>query len=196
MFPKMLPKILVFAGSVRTGSYNARLAARAVKELVQAGADVTWISLVDYPLPLYDGDRESSAGLPENARKLKRLIMAHHGVLIVSPEYNASIPPILKNALDWISRVRDRHEAPLAAYQNRIFALGAASDRASGGMYALLALRQALEIGCGALVLPEQIVVPRASDAFDDMDNLRDGQTAEQFQTVVNRLIATAQELA
>ena len=196
MFPKMLPKILVFAGSVRTGSYNARLAARAVKELVQAGADVTWISLVDYPLPLYDGDRESSAGLPENARKLKQLIMAHHGVLILSPEYNASIPPILKNALDWISRVRDRHEAPLAVYQNRVFALGAASDRASGGMYALLALRQALEIGCGALVLPEQIVVPRASDAFDDMDNLRDGQTAEQFQTVVNRLIATAQELA
>lgn len=192
----MLPKILVFAGSIRTGSYNGRLAARAVKELVQAGAEVSWISLLDYPLPLYDGDLETNSGPPENALKLKRLMMAHQGVFIVSPEYNASIPPLLKNALDWISRVRERNEPPLAAYQNRVFALGAASPRGSGGIYALLALRQTLAIGCGALVIPEQIAIARASEAFDDMDNLKDEKLAILLQQVVQRLIEMAQEMA
>jgi NAD(P)H-dependent FMN reductase len=192
----MLPKILVFAGSIRTGSYNGRLAARAVKELVQAGAEVSWISLLDYPLPLYDGDLETNSGPPENALKLKRLMMAHQGVFIVSPEYNASIPPLLKNALDWISRVRERNEPPLAAYQNRVFALGAASPRGSGGIYALLALRQTLAIGCGALVIPEQIAVARANEAFDEMDNLKDEKLAILFQQVVQRLIEMAQEMA
>ena len=192
----MLPKILVFAGSIRTGSYNGRLAARAVKELVQAGAEVSWISLLDYPLPLYDGDLETNSGPPENALKLKRLMMAHQGVFIVSPEYNASIPPLLKNALDWISRVRERNEPSLAAYQNRVFALGAASNRGSGGIYALLALRQTLAIGCGALVIPEQIAVARANEAFDEMDNLKDEKLAILLQQVVQRLIEMAQEMA
>jgi NAD(P)H-dependent FMN reductase len=192
----MLPKILVFAGSIRTGSYNGRLAARAVKELVLAGAEVSWISLLDYPLPLYDGDLETNSGPPENALKLKRLMMAHQGIFIVSPEYNASIPPLLKNALDWISRVRERNEPPLAAYQNRVFALGAASSRGSGGIYALLALRQTLVIGCGALVIPEQIAIARANEAFDEMDNLKDEKLAILLQQVVQRLIEMAQEMA
>jgi chromate reductase, NAD(P)H dehydrogenase (quinone) len=196
MFPAMFPKILVFAGSTRTGSYNARLAARAAKEFALAGADVTWISLHDYPLPLYDGDQEANSGIPDNARKLKQMIMAHQGVFIVSPEYNASIPPLLKNALDWISRVRERNEPPLAAYHDRIFALGSASERASGGIYVLLALRQVLETGCGALVLPEQIAVSHANEAFDENDNLIDVRHAEQFQLVVTRLVDTAQEFA
>ena len=192
----MLPKILVFAGSIRTGSFNGLLAARAVKELMLVGADVTWISLIDYPMPLYDGDLEANSGQPENALKLKRLMVAHQGVFIVSPEYNASIPPLLKNSLDWISRVRERNEPPLAAYQNRVFALGAASNRSSGGMYALLALRQMLELGCGALVIPEQIAVAHASEAFDEMDNLKDERLVVLLQQVVQRLVNMAQELA
>src|SRR5262245_1939034 len=136
------PKILVFAGSIRTGSFNQRLAARAVKELVEAGAEVSWISLVDYPMPLQDGN--SGTEPPENATKLKRLMMAHQGILIVTPEHNASIPPLLSNALDWVSRVRDRHESPLAPFHNRVFAIGSATDRPSSGLYALLALRQML----------------------------------------------------
>ena len=192
----MLPKILVFAGSIRTGSFNGLLAARAVKELMLVGADVTWISLIDYPMPLYDGDLEANSGPPENALKLKRLMVAHQGVFIVSPEYNASIPPLLKNSLDWISRVRERNEPPLAAYQNRVFALGAASNRSSGGMYALLALRQMLELGCGALVIPEQIAVAHASEAFDEMDNLKDERLVVLLQQVVQRLVNMAQELA
>jgi chromate reductase len=192
----MFPKILVFAGSTRTASHNASLAARAVKEFALAGAHVTRISLLDFPLPIYDGDDESKSGPPENAHKLMRMMMAHHGVFIVSPEYNASIPPVLKNTLDWVSRVRERGEPPLAAFRNRVFALGAVSERATGGMYVLLALRQALEIGCGALVLPEQISVPHANGAFDDNDEFVDPRIAQQFRLVLARLVDAAQEYA
>ena len=124
----MAPKILVFAGSIRTGSFNARLAALAAKELALAGADVTRISLDDYPMPLYDGDLEAASGVPANALKLKQMMAAHRGVFIASPEYNASVTPLLKNTIDWISRVRERGEPPLAVFKNRVFALGGASD--------------------------------------------------------------------
>ncbi len=189
-----IPKILVFAGSIRTGSHNARLAALAAKELALAGAEVTHIGLVDYPLPLYDADREAQEGPPENAVKLKRMMSAHQGVFIASPEYNASVTPLLKNTIDWISRVREGREAPLSAYRNRAFALGAASNGAYGGMRSLLALRQALELGCGALVIPEQIAVMRASEAFDEMNSLKDERNARMLKIAAQRLIEMARQ--
>jgi NAD(P)H-dependent FMN reductase len=188
-----IPKILVFAGSIRTGSFNVRLAALAAKELALAGAEVTHISLADFPMPLYDGDMESRSGPPENAVKLKQMMMQHQGVFIASPEYNASITPLLKNTLDWISRVRAGREVALAAYKNRVFALGGASNGNYGAMRSLLALRQVLEIGCGALVIPEQIAVAKASEAFDDMDNLKDETVAARLKAVLQRLIEIAQ---
>jgi chromate reductase, NAD(P)H dehydrogenase (quinone) len=191
-----LPKVLVLSGSVRTGSHNSRLAALASKELLLAGADVTRISLVDYPMPIYDGDHEARSGPPENAVKLKRMIMTQQGVFIASPEYNASVTPLLKNAIDWVSRVRERSEEPLAAYKNRVFAIGGASDGALGAMRSLMALRQVLELGCGALVIPDQIAVMRASDAFDEMDNLKDERAARMLKRVAQRLTDMAREMA
>lgn len=191
-----LPKVLVFAGSIRTGSHNARLAALATKELMLAGADVTRISLVDYPMPLYDGDLEMRSGPPENAVKLKQLMAQHQGVFIASPEYNASVTPLLKNTIDWISRVRERGEAPLAVYKSRVFAIGGASDGAYGAMRSLMALRQVLELGCGALVIPEQVAVTRASEAFDEMDNLKDERAANLLKRVAERLTDMAREMA
>jgi chromate reductase len=190
------PKILVFAGSIRTASFNARLAALAVKELALLNADVTRISLVDYPLPLYDGDAEAAAGPPQNAVKLKRLFGIHHGVFIASPEYNASITPLLKNTLDWISRVREGPEPPLAAYRQRVFALGAASNGTYGGYRSLIALRHVLELGCGALVLPDQIAVRDAATAFDDRDNLRDEANANRLRSVLGQLVDAAHQYA
>jgi chromate reductase len=183
------PKILVVPGSLRSGSHNVRLAALATKELALAEADVTRISLADYPLPIYDADLAQDKGPPPNAVKLKRLLSAHRGMFIASPEYNASITPLLKNALDWISAVREAGEAPLAAYQNRVFALGAASPGRSGGMQSLIALRQVLAVGCRALVIPEQITIPNADGAFDEMDQLTDARAANQLKTVVRRLV-------
>ena len=194
--PMPVPKILVFAGSTRTGSFNAKLAALAAKELALTGADVTCISLVDYPLPIYNADDETESGPPAHARNLKRMMMEHHGVFIASPEYNASVTPLLKNTIDWISRVRERGEPPLAVFKNRAFALGGASDSPYGALRSLMALRQVLELGCGALVLPEQITVFRASEAFDEMDNLKEERAAASLKRVVQRLADAAREMA
>jgi NAD(P)H-dependent FMN reductase len=191
-----MPKILVFAGSIRSGSFNARLAALAAKELALIGAEVTRISLEDYPLPIYDGDDEAKSGAPAHARSLKAMMAAHQGVFIASPEYNASITPLLKNTIDWISRVRERGEPPLAVFKDRAFAIGGASDSAYGAMRSLMALRQVLELGCGALVIPEQITVFRASEAFDEMDNLKEERAAASLKRVAQRLADTARGMA
>jgi chromate reductase, NAD(P)H dehydrogenase (quinone) len=191
-----IPKVLVLAGSIRTGSFNARLAALAAKEIARAEAEVTRISLLDFPMPLYDGDDEARAGPPENAIKLKRMFCAHQGVFIASPEYNASLTPLLKNAIDWISRVRENKEPPLSAYRNRVFALGAASNGTYGGMRSIMALRQTLELGCGALVIPEQISVREASHAFDENDELRDERSAGLLRALARRLVDMARQMA
>jgi chromate reductase, NAD(P)H dehydrogenase (quinone) len=189
-----MPKILVIPGSLRTGSHNARLAALATKELALAEAEVTRISLADYPLPLFDADLLAESGLPAAAVQLKRMVMAHQGVFITSPEYSASVTPLLKNTIDWISRGggRDRGEPNYTAFKGRVFAIGAASSGSGGGMRSLIALRQILELGCGALVIPEQIAVPRAEQAFDDMDNLKDDVLAAALKTVARRLVELA----
>jgi len=189
------PKILVVSGSLRTGSYNSRLAAIATKELALSDADVTLISLADYPLPFYDADLGAKSGPPANAVKLKHVLAAHPGVFIASPEYNASITPLLKNTIDWISVVRERDEAPLAVYQNRAFALGAASPGRSGGMQSLITLRQVLAIGCRAFVVPEQVTIPNAAEAFGDMDELKDIRAATQLKLVVRKLVDYARIL-
>jgi chromate reductase, NAD(P)H dehydrogenase (quinone) len=190
------PQVLVLAGSIRTGSFNARLAAIAAKEIARAEAEVTRISLLDFPMPLYDGDVEARAGPPANAIKLKRMFCAHQGVFIASPEYNASLTPLLKNTIDWISRVRENKEPPLSAYRNRVFALGAASNGSYGGMRSLMALRQSLELGCGALVIPEQISVREASHAFDENDELKDERSAGLLRALARRLVELARQMA
>jgi NAD(P)H-dependent FMN reductase len=182
------PKILVIPGSLRTGSYNVKLAALATKELALADADVTRISLVDYPLPIYDADLARTE-LPQNAIRLKQLVGNHGGIFIASPEYNASITPLLKNAIDWISVVRERDEPQLYTFQNRAFALGAASPGRSGGMQSLITLRQVLAIGCRALVVPEQVTIPNAGEAFDASDELKDPRAAAQLKLVVRKLV-------
>ena len=182
------PRILVFPGSLRTGSYNVKLAALATKEFALADADVTRISLADYPLPIYDADVAKSE-LPQNAIRLKQLVGNHGGIFIASPEYNASIPPLLKNAIDWISVVRERDEPQLYTFQNRAFALGAASPGRSGGMQSLITLRQVLAIGCRAFVVPEQVTIPNAAEAFDMGDELKDARAAAQLKLVVRKLI-------
>ena len=191
-----VPKILVIPGSLRAKSYNVRLAALASKELTLADADVTRISLVDYPLPIYDADTAEKSGPPHNAFKLKQLMSAHQGVFIASPEYNASLTPLIKNTIDWISAVRERGDPRLAAYQNRVFALGGASPGRSGATHSLLALRQVLAVGCRALVLAEQVTVPNAEHAFDEMDELTDARAADQLKVVVRKLVDTARLMA
>jgi chromate reductase len=189
------PKILVIPGSLRSGSHNGRLAALAAKELALAEAEVTRISLVDYPLPLFDAEMTAEVGPPQNAVQLQRMLQAHQGVFITSPEYSASVTPLMKNTIDWLSRARARGEPTYAAFRDRVFAIGAASSGSGGGLRSLMALRQILELGCGALVIPEQICIGNAAQAFDDMDNLRDESHAAALKTLARRLVELARVL-
>ena len=104
------PKILAFAGSARRDSLNKKLIRVAAKSAERAGADVTLIDLRDFPMPLYDGDLEDAEGIPENGLKFRALLKSHPSIWISTPEYNSSIPPLLKNSLDWASRPVDGEE--------------------------------------------------------------------------------------
>src|SRR6202795_179138 len=165
-------KILVIPGSLRTGSLNAKLAATAAYELAQLGAEVTRISLADFPLPIYDGDLQTKSGVPKHAINLKRMMSAHHGVLIVTPEYNSSVPALVKNTIDWVTRVQDAAETRGQVFRERAFAIAAASGGRLGGTRALAALRLILS-ACHASVLPNQLALSFADQAYDDMDRLK-----------------------
>jgi NAD(P)H-dependent FMN reductase len=188
-------KILVIPGSVRTGSFNVSLAAIAAKEFAVAGIEVTRLSLIDYPMPIYDADLEARSGVPKTAVDLKHMIGSHHGVLFVTPEYNASVPPLLKNAIDWVSRSRERNEPPLQVFHDRAFAIASASEGKFGGMRALMALRQVLTLGCGATVIPRQFALSSADQAFDENGQLKDTRDAEGLRSLVRQLIDVAQQM-
>ena len=187
-------KILVIPGSLRTRSLNAKLAATIALELVQAGAEVTRISLSDFPLPIYDGDLQAKSGIPKNALNLKRMMGSHHGVLMVTPEYNSSVPALMKNTIDWISRVQDPHEARGQVFRERAFAIAAASGGRLGGTRALAALRLILS-ACHATVVPNQLALSFAEDAYDDKDRLKHASDIEALNAMVRQLIEFSQRM-
>ena len=187
-------KILVMPGSLRTGSLNARLAAVAAHEIAQAGAEVTRISLSDFPLPIYDGDLQARSGVPKQAINLKRMIGVHHGVLVVTPEYNSSVPALVKNTIDWVSRVQDPHESRGQVFRERAFAIAAASGGRLGGTRALAALRLILS-ACHATVVPNQLALSFAEDAYDDMERLKQPADIEAMTAMVRQLIEFSQRM-
>jgi chromate reductase len=187
-------KILVIPGSLRTGSLNARLAAATAHELAISGAEVTRISLSDFPLPIYDGDLQAKSGVPKHAVNLKRMIGAHHGVLIVTPEYNSSVPALVKNTIDWISRVQDPHETRGQVFRERAFAIASASGGRLGGTRALAALRLILT-ACHASVVPNQLALSFADHAYDETDRLKHPADIEALQALVRQLIDHSQRM-
>lgn len=187
--------LLFVAGSTREASFNKKLARLAAQFAEDGGSSATLVDLADYPMPIYDGDFETEHGPPDNARKLKALMQAHAGIFLASPEYNAGVSSLLKNALDWVSRVRDEGETPLEVYKTRVFMLAAASPGGFGGMRGLMMLRQILANGLGALVLPDQLVIPQANKAFDEAGGLVDSGQAEKLKDLVQELSRAAKVL-
>jgi len=185
-------RLLFLAGSAREGSLNKRLARLAASIAEANGIPTGFADLGDYPLPLYDGDLETKEGVPENALKLERLMRVHQGIFIASPEYNAGMTPLLKNTIDWISRIKSDGAPPLEVYKTRVFAIASAAPGAFGGVRGLIQLRQTLSIGVGALVLPDQMIVPRAGDAFDDEGHLKDKAQQEMLKDVILKLVRAA----
>jgi len=187
-------KILVIPGSLRTGSLNAKLAAVAAHALALEGAEVSRVSLSDFPLPIYDGDLQAKSGVPKHAVNLKRMMAAHHGVLIVTPEYNSSVPALLKNAIDWVSRVQDSHETRGQVFRGRVFAMASASGGRLGGARALAALRLILS-ACHAQVIPNQLALAFADDAYDEMDRLKNTADADALKALARQLIDVSQRM-
>lgn len=182
----MTPRILVFAGSVRTGAYSGKVADVAQTELARQAAEVTRISLADYPLPLMDQDLEAEKGIPENAYKLGRLIASHDAVLICTPEYNGSMPPLLKNAIDWVSRIRRDGGKPITIYPGKVVGICSSSDGHFAGIRSANHLRSVLSHIQMEVIAP-QVSVPNAADAFD-----ADGEFKEErLRKGMGRLCAT-----
>jgi chromate reductase, NAD(P)H dehydrogenase (quinone) len=132
--------------------------------------------------------------VPKNAVNLKRMIGAHHGVLIVTPEYNSSVPALVKNTIDWVTRVQDAHETRGQVFRERAFAIAAASESRLGGTRSLAALRLILT-GCHASVIPNQLALSHASEAYDDMDRLKHPADIEALGALVRQLIDFSQRM-
>ena len=188
------PRILAFAGSLRRDSFNKKLVKIAAQAARNAGAEVTEIDLKDYPLPIYDGDIEAESGLPENAKKLKALFLDHKALLLSCPEYNSSITGVLKNVIDWVSRSAPG-EASLAAFSGKVVTLMAASPGALGGLRGLVHVRSILgNIQC--IVLPDQVAVSKANEAFDESGKLKDPKQHASIEKLGATCAAVTAKLA
>lgn len=187
------PRILVFAGSSRAGSYNKALARLAAERIERLGGRPTFLDLRDHPMPLYDGDLEAEQGLPENALVLRRGLADHEGLLIASPEYNGFITPLLKNTLDWLTRPHEG-ESGLALFEGKLAALVSASPGGLGGIRSLGLARQLLT-NIGVTVLPDQLAVAKAAEAFDDTGRLRDEKQREKLDAICGRLVDSLHRL-
>ena len=182
------PKILVFAGSARSQSFNKKLALIAADAAHRAGAEITYIDLRDFPLPIYDGDFEAEHGLPREAVELRHLFRQTDALLIASPEYNHSFSPLLKNTLDWVSRQADGEDFR-NFYGGKHAALLATSPGSSGGTRGLPHLRQVLS-HLGTRVLDEQVTIAKQFQAFAEDGSLKDSQQQASIDALTQALVA------
>lgn len=188
------PKILALAGSARSASYNRRLVAVAAEEARAAGADVSLIDLRDFQLPIYDGDEEDSAGVPAAALDLRSLFASHDGVIVATPEYNGSVPALLKNALDWCSRPAGGQDG-LAPFRGKTVALLSASPSPFGGVRSVAHLRGIFS-KMGANVLADEVLVPSAHSAFSAQGELLNEVSRTLTSQLAANLVAQARRLA
>ncbi|MCS5596969.1 MAG: NAD(P)H-dependent oxidoreductase [Alphaproteobacteria bacterium] len=189
-----MTKLLFLSGSARKDSTNKKLARLAADIAEKEGAEVTYIDLKDFPMPIYDGDLETESGLPEKAIALKELFWAHDGFFIAAPEYNSSITPLLKNTLDWISRPHTENEESLSAYRNKVAALGAVAPGALGGLRGLVPLRMMLS-NIMVHVVPAQVAVASGFTAFEEDGTLKDENLTKMLQNTIRQLVSTTQAL-
>ena len=189
----MTARILAFAGSIRRDSVNRRLAQAAVHGAKAAGAEVTWLELGDWPLPIYDGDLEADSGFPENVIALKDMFDAHDGLLIGCPEYNSAITPLLKNTIDWVSRPIEGRP-PLHAFQGKVAGLVAGSGGALGGLRGLVHVRAILG-NIGVLVVPQQRALSCNAETLGADGTVQDEAARKSIELVGNRVATVAAAL-
>ncbi|MCB1386825.1 MAG: NAD(P)H-dependent oxidoreductase [Nitratireductor sp.] len=185
------PKILILAGSIRSGSFSQQLADAYAARLAAMPCEITRITLSDYPLPIMDEDLQKERGLPESAIKLARQFDHHTALMIVTPEYNGSLPPLLKNAIDWVSRVKADGDRPLSPYRGKLGTIASSSNGALGGISAITHLRQILT-RLGVLLVTEQLALAKAASAFDRDGNLAGERDAGLLDAACRSLVEKA----
>lgn len=193
-----MTRILVFAGSARRDSLNKKLARAAAGYAREAGAEATFVDLDEYPIPLYHGDLEAASGMPENARKLREILLAHDALLIASPENNSSITALLKNTIDWLSRDLGEGkgaDSGLAPWRGKVAGLMAASPGGFGGVRALPHLRQVLS-ALGVTVLGTQVAVAKAHEVFAADGSIADARTARSVRDLAAAVAQASRRLA
>ncbi|MEU3795820.1 NADPH-dependent FMN reductase [Streptomyces fructofermentans] len=172
-------QVLVFGASVRAGSANARLASLVARLLSASGASVDLASMRDFDMPLYDGDVEAAEGVPVGARAMYDRLDQSHAFVIASPEYNASLPGVLKNAIDWVSRIRPQ------PFKTKHALLLSASPSLVGGNRGLWALRIPLE-HLGTRVYPDMFSLAASHQAFVEDGKLADSELQERLEETVS----------
>lgn len=190
------PRIVVMAGSRRAKALSRPVARACAQALAAAGAEVELIELADYPAPLYDGDLEAAHGLPECIVRLQHRLHASDGLLLVNPEYNGSITPLMKNTLDWCSRPNpaDPARSGGAVYAGRAAAVVGSSPGALGGMRALFHVRDILGY-LGMQVIPQQLAVAKAGEAVGEDGRLSDPAQQTMLDKLAAALVDTARRL-
>lgn len=179
--------VLAFAGSTREDSLNKKLVTEAADLAEQAGAHIIVIDLRDYPIPLYDGDLDEKEGIPANAKLLRQLMIQSQVILISSPDYNGSVSAVLKNAIDWATR-SEANGPSREAFKGKKFALMSASPSASGGAKGLTHLRDIIQ-NIGGTVIPKQVTIPKAYDAFDEQGRLKDQKLQTELQELIQAVM-------
>ncbi|MGE5538836.1 MAG: NADPH-dependent FMN reductase [Gemmatimonas sp.] len=183
-------RVFVTAASLRRGSWNRLLATIAADIAAETGDDVDLADFASFAMPLYDGDVEASAGLPDGARALSTKIKAADAIVLATPEYNNSVPGPLKNAIDWLSREKPYPTA------GRPFLLLAASSGRGAGLQGMTATRIPLAF-VGAHVYPTTFGVGSAATAFsDDRRRLRDADLQKKLETVIREFLRHAAQLS
>lgn len=192
--PTLPLRLLMLAGSSRTGAWSGRLRDAAGRLAQAQGASTSVLDLRELALPVYDADLEAAAGVPEGARRLRQALADVDAMLLVTPEYNGFPTPLVINAFDWLSRLQPEGQAPsgLATTANKPVALLSSSPGPLGGLRALNLQRQYLQMVLAMLVVPQQFALGRASEAFDDAGALKDGKAEESVAGVLRALLRVA----
>lgn len=178
-------KVLAFAGSLRKDSVNKKLIREAVQIGKEMGANITLVDLKDYPIPLYDGDIEQNEGMPQKAKELRRLMVQSQIIFIASPEYNASVPGVLKNLIDWSSR-NEEGKPSREAFKGKRFVIMGASPGVLGGTRSLAHLRQILDnLGGEGTVFTQQFSIPDAYNAFDNEGHLKSSEQKNELRLLI-----------
>ncbi|CAH2902184.1 MAG: NADPH:quinone oxidoreductase [uncultured Paraburkholderia sp.] len=156
--------------------------------------EVTFPETSEYELPIYSGRIEEQQGIPEAAHRLHDAIRTHRAIFIASPEYNANVSPLVLNAVAWLSRIRE-NGGMQAAFGNPVYAIGSASPGGFGGYRGLMALRNTLELGVGARVLPAMISVGMANQAFNEQGEITSPVPLQMLETMTSQLKRALNEI-